>query len=64
MFISRQPSTEKLSGQILATQDEVTAEVRIGSTPDITSNQALDIIPQSQCELISTLIYIYSYYTG
>ena len=36
---SRQASTEQPSDQISATQDEVTSEVRIGSTPDITSNQ-------------------------
>ena len=34
---------------------------RIGSTPDITSNQTPDTISQSQCELISTLIiYIHT----
>ena len=36
---SRQASTEQPSDQISATQDEVTSEVRIGSTPDIISNQ-------------------------
>ena len=36
---SRQASTEQPSDQISATQDEVTSEVKIGSTPDIISNQ-------------------------